>query len=145
MGTEITRTDVLARASELLTRAEALITPPRRWTQRAHARDARGHIVSYIAPDARAWCLLGAIDRMYMAMLHMQPRNVAMYQRARRAALRALARATGADVSMLDTDGTLEHIVLTYNDRAQSKRAVLMVLAAARREIDVQLAQVQAS
>lgn len=42
-----------------------LLATPDKWTQRAFAKTATGEITSSLAPDAKCWCLVGAIVKCY--------------------------------------------------------------------------------
>lgn len=46
---------------QVLIDARAHIAEPDRWTQEAYARDHQGHNVRPRDPEARCWCMLGAI------------------------------------------------------------------------------------
>jgi hypothetical protein len=139
---KITRTlDVLTRASELLADAEALIVSPRCWTRRARARDEHGRIVGAGSEHARAWCALGAIDRVYERALYAAPHDVATYGRARRAALHALARAVWPTLVEPDLDECAIDVIMAYNDRARDKRAVIALFRRARKRLERAIVQ----
>jgi len=48
-------------AREILVKARELIADPKRWTQRAYARDAYGSVISATSPSAASWCSVGAV------------------------------------------------------------------------------------
>lgn len=49
------------QAAQLLRDAAALIEDPKRWTQKAYARDHRGETVAIDNPAATSWCVIGAM------------------------------------------------------------------------------------
>jgi hypothetical protein len=144
---KITRTiDVFARAHALLVDAEALIARPHAWTRRALARDARRREVLASEPDACQWCLIGALTRVYHRAVVTAVRDsdsdsasasITAWRLGRRAALRALAREAGAEAFPLpDLDEQATDILMVYNDRAPSKRAVLTLLRRAQARLE---------
>ena len=44
--------------------ARRLLTPKKRWTQAASARNTRGRSVEPVSKAAACWCLMGAIERV---------------------------------------------------------------------------------
>jgi len=53
------------KPSETLALARAKINTPEKWTQRVFARDSAGRQCGDGSPDARCWCLLGALNSLY--------------------------------------------------------------------------------
>jgi hypothetical protein len=87
---------ILLRAAELVAMG---------WTRETSARDATGQKVRSTAPQATAWCVVGAVDRALYELLHLDVYdllglNVDAYDTARpvdllRALRRPLERALG--------------------------------------------------
>lgn len=46
-------------------KVKELLTDESKWTRGAYARDSMGHHISSTDPDAKCWCLQGAIDFCY--------------------------------------------------------------------------------
>ncbi len=42
-----------------------LLSTPDKWTQRAFAKTETGEITGSLAPEAKCWCLVGAIAKCY--------------------------------------------------------------------------------
>jgi hypothetical protein len=42
-----------------------LLNSPDKWTQRASARDVNNHVCLSDSANAKCWCLLGAISKVY--------------------------------------------------------------------------------
>jgi hypothetical protein len=136
----------LRHAREILSLAEELIMPPRCWTRGALARDAAGGAILPRSCAARRWSAVGAMDRARRILrdreANAEPWDAFVswytaYGRALRvcaglAEKRGIVRRRGAHD---------EDVITAYNDRTRDKRAVLKLLAAARREIDMQLEQ----
>ena len=51
-------------AAIALNEVAAMLGAPDRWTVAALARDANGYPVAPLDPDARKWCLLGALQKV---------------------------------------------------------------------------------
>lgn len=56
--------NIVMTAEQILAAAEALITPPERWTRHHAARDATGKPVYASDETAVCWCGLGAIQKV---------------------------------------------------------------------------------
>ena len=52
------------RRAGFLRAVRDVLSPPGAWTQGAYARTAGGHSTTASSPEARCWCLAGAIDRV---------------------------------------------------------------------------------
>lgn len=51
--------------AEMLRAARALIDTPEKWTQRQFAKDAAGHTIDFVNPDAVCFCACGALRRLH--------------------------------------------------------------------------------
>lgn len=53
-------------------KVKELLSDESKWTRSAYARDSMGHSIPSTDPDAKCWCLQGAINFCYQGKLHQQ-------------------------------------------------------------------------